>query len=58
MNRINKEWHEKNYMPKNATMEQRVSWHLEHQKNCQCHPTLPLSIIEEIKKRGTDPKPE
>ena len=26
--KINKEWHEKNKMPKNAKFEERVKWHL------------------------------
>jgi len=32
--KTNKDWHEKHKMPKNATFEQRVAWHLEHIKNC------------------------
>jgi len=35
---INREWHEKNRMPKNATDEQRLKWHLEHAKHCDCRP--------------------
>ena len=34
--KINKEWHKKNKMPKNPAFEQRVKWHLEHQKHCKC----------------------
>jgi len=33
---INKEWHMANRMPKNATFEEKVKWHTEHNKNCQC----------------------
>jgi hypothetical protein len=33
---INREWHLKNRMPKDATPEQRLKWHLGHQKNCKC----------------------
>lgn len=51
MNKINKDWHEKNRMPKNPTLDQRVSWHLEHSKNCQCR-KLDGKILEEINKRG------
>lgn len=35
---INAEWHRKNRMPKKATFEQRVKWHLAHEKNCSCRP--------------------
>ncbi len=49
---INKEWHLKNKMPKNPTLEQRVEWHLEHLKHCRCSTDLPNSIEEELKKLG------
>ena len=45
---INKEWHLANKMPKNPKFEQRMQWHLEHQKNCQCRP-MPETLAEEIK---------
>jgi hypothetical protein len=49
--KINKEWHEKNIMPKNPTMDQRIQWHLEHAKNCSCR-KIEGKIAEEMKKRG------
>lgn len=49
---INKEWHLKNKMPKNATFEERVKWHIEHNKNCSCRPGFPKKLEDEIKKRG------
>ncbi len=48
---INKEWHLQHPMPKNATIEQRVKWHLEHLKNCSCRTDLPDTIKEEMRKR-------
>ncbi|MFT3704424.1 MAG: hypothetical protein QM802_18795 [Agriterribacter sp.] len=48
---INREWHEKNRMPTNTNFEQRVKWHLEHQKNCSCRP-IPAKLAEEMKKKG------
>jgi len=36
--KINKTWHLKNKMPKNPTLEQRLKWHKDHAKNCQCRP--------------------
>ena len=41
---INKEWHEKNRMPKNAKLSQRIEWHREHQKNCNCRP-VPQKLL-------------
>ncbi len=49
--KINREWHEKHRMPEKATFEQRVKWHLEHQKNCQCR-TIPAKLTEEMKAKG------
>lgn len=49
--KINAEWHTKNKMPKNPTLDERVKWHLAHAKNCTCR-LLDGKILEEIKKRG------
>lgn len=49
--KINAEWHAKNKMPKNPTLDERVKWHVAHTKNCACRP-LDGKILEEIKKRG------
>lgn len=46
-NKINKEWHEANRMPKNATLAQRIAWHKEHVKHCTCRP-MPDSIKQAI----------
>jgi hypothetical protein len=46
---INKEWHEKNRMPKNPSTEQRIKWHIEHSKHCTCRempPKLKLQVEE------------
>jgi hypothetical protein len=48
--KINKEWHLKNKMPKNPTLEQRIKWHIEHSKNCSCR-RMPKKIQIEIEKR-------
>ncbi len=34
--KINKDWHEKNRMLKNPTLEQRMEWHVAHAANCGC----------------------
>jgi len=48
---INAEWHKKNRMPANATFEQRVEWHTQHNKNCQCRPGFPKKLEEQMKKK-------
>ncbi len=49
--KINKEWHERNKMPKNPTEEQRLKWHIEHEKNCQCRP-MPAKLKEKLSKES------
>ena len=41
MGKINKEWHQENKMPKNPTREERMLWHREHAKHCDCRPVTP-----------------
>ncbi len=53
--KINKVWHMKNIMPKNATFEQRVDWHRQHQKNCPCRPGYPAKLLQEMKEKGIKP---
>lgn len=48
--KINKEWHEAHRMPKNAKLDQRIQWHIEHAKNCGCR-EMPEKIRVEIIKR-------
>ena len=48
---VNAEWHKANPMPAKATLEQRINWHLEHEKACGCR-EMPPKIAEEIKRRG------
>ena len=36
--KINKAWHEKHKMPKNATITQKLKWHKEHASACGCRP--------------------
>ena len=49
--KLNAEWHIKNKMQANATIEQRIEWHLEHAKNCSSRP-IPEKLLKEIKKRN------
>lgn len=44
---MNSRWHDAHRMPKNAKLEERVAWHLAHQKACACRP-IPASVAEAI----------
>jgi hypothetical protein len=48
---INKAWHEVHPMPKNATLDQRVAWHLDHAAHCGCR-EMPQSVKAELIRRG------
>jgi len=48
---MNTEWHGKNRMPKNATMEQRARWHEEHARVCGCRP-IPPTVQAAMEKRN------
>jgi hypothetical protein len=50
--KINRESHEQNRMPKNATLDQRVDWHLAHLRVCDCRTDLPPGVKEEIERRS------
>lgn len=51
MGKINAEWHEANRMPRNATLDQRVAWHLAHLKHCACRSDLPKTVAAELARR-------
>ena len=51
MTRSGKEWHLKNRMPKNASFEQRVEWHLAHRTHCACRP-IPAKLLERMRQQG------
>lgn len=52
--KFNKEWHQNNRMPKNATLEQRIAWHIEHSKNCDCR-KMPAKIAQLIEMENKEP---
>ncbi len=52
---INKEWHEQHKMPKNPTFEERVKWHLAHQKNCTCR-AIPDKLLQAMKSQNINLK--
>jgi hypothetical protein len=36
MGKANKSWHWDTLMPKNATVQERIEWHLAHAEACGC----------------------
>ena len=42
--RLNAAWHRRNRMPRNASLYQRVVWHLAHARACGCRP-IPQSVL-------------
>jgi hypothetical protein len=51
MGKINAGWHHAHPMPKNATLDQRIAWHLDHAKNCGCR-EIAGKLKEERERRG------
>jgi hypothetical protein len=47
---MNAQWHATHRMPRNATLDQRIEWHLDHAKQCACRP-IPLRLLQEIRRR-------
>ena len=42
--KLNAAWHKRNPMPRNPTLNQRVTWHLAHARACGCRP-IPKSVL-------------
>ena len=51
MSKLNREWHELNRMPPNATDAQRADWHFRHAQACGCR-ALTASIEALLRKHG------
>jgi hypothetical protein len=49
--KLNKTWHAEHRMPPNATLEQRIRWHLAHRNHCACRP-IPAKLAATMKDRG------
>jgi len=48
---INRQWHEAHKLPRNASLEERIDWHMLHAEHCGCRP-MPDSIRRELEARG------
>jgi hypothetical protein len=44
-------WHRANRMPRNATVEQRIDWHVAHARVCGCR-EMPASVRKMCEERG------
>jgi len=49
--KMDREWYLTHPMPTYPTLDQRITWHIEHKKNCSCR-DIPGKLYDEIKKRG------
>jgi hypothetical protein len=47
---LNASWHAKHPMPRPATLEQRVKWHVAHAKACGCR-TMPRTVLAQLLRR-------
>jgi hypothetical protein len=54
MARLNATWHQAHPLPRNATLDQRVRWHLAHARACACR-AIPGSILAELRARRIKP---
>jgi hypothetical protein len=45
--KMNAEWHAQHKLSSDASLRERMEWHLEHQKECGCRP-IPPDIQREI----------
>jgi len=53
--KINSQWQQAHRMPKNPSLDHRIAWHLQHQKNCNCR-SIPEKLLIEIHKRKSNPQ--
>ena len=47
MDDMNTDWHEEHPLGSNASMDERVRWHLQHQDKCGCRP-VPKDVQDVI----------
>lgn len=53
MSKINAVWHKAHLMPKNATLDQRIEWHIAHAKACGCR-EITGKLRDQVIERGID----
>jgi hypothetical protein len=48
---MNREWHAAHQLPRNATLDERIRWHIEHTASCGCR-QMPAAIKRELEAWG------
>jgi len=43
-------WHTLHKMPHNASLSEKLNWHLAHIKNCSCRTAIQSKAADEIKR--------
>lgn len=51
MAKIHREWREAHRMPKNASEDERIAWHIDHARNCECR-KIEGKLAELLRRRG------
>jgi hypothetical protein len=46
--RINATWHARHRMPTHPTLDERIAWHLEHERQCACR-EIPVALLAEMR---------
>jgi hypothetical protein len=49
---INKAWHLKHKLKMPSTLQERVKWHEQHMKHCDCRKDLPKTIVAVLEAQG------
>ena len=49
---MNTDWHNEHVLGSNASMDERVRWHLQHAEKCACRP-IPKDVQDAIKAHST-----
>ena len=47
----NDEWHAKHRLSQNPTMDQQVTWHIEHARRCTCRHAVDPKVLAELQRR-------
>jgi hypothetical protein len=50
MGKLNAAWHQRHPIPKKATLDQRVRWHLAHAASCACR-AIPETVLQKLRRR-------
>ena len=58
MKKFNESWHKNNPLPAGATIDETITWHLQHFKYCGCR-DIPFKIKKEMQKKKIKiPRPD